>query len=122
MRFMKDPLCFPQLQPASFASFLAAAPRLSDPARLCKVRADLPIYIFSGSEDPVGQQLEGVRTLIGRYRKAGVHDISSRFYIGGRHEMLNEINRDEVRANLLAWISVTIETKARHLIRERSAS
>src|SRR5262249_39126138 len=97
--FMNDPLCFPQLQLASFASFLAAAPRLSDSASLRKIRADLPIYIFSGSEDPVGQQLEGVQTLIGRYRKAGVHDISHQFYSGGRHEMLNEINRDEVQAN-----------------------
>ena len=46
-------LCFPQLQPASFRSFLAAAPRLSDAHALSSIRADLPIYLFSGSEDPV---------------------------------------------------------------------
>lgn len=109
--FMKDPLCFPQLQSASFASFLAAAPHLSDHASICKVRADLPIYIFSGSEDPVGQRLEGVRTLIGRYRKTGIHDIYTHFYAGGRHEMLNEINQDEVRADLLAWISAALQKK-----------
>jgi alpha-beta hydrolase superfamily lysophospholipase len=32
-------------------------------------------------------------------------NISHNFYPGGRHEMLNEINRDEVRALLLGWIS-----------------
>jgi len=54
--------------------------------------------------DPVGQQLEGLETLMGRYRQAGLYDITHDFYAGGRHEMLNEINRDEVSANLLAWI------------------
>jgi alpha-beta hydrolase superfamily lysophospholipase len=103
--FLHDPLCFPQLQPASFASFLAAAPKLSDAANLGKIRTDLPVYLFSGSEDPVGLQLEGVRLLMERYRNAGIHNISDDFYIGGRHEMLNEVNREEVRANLLSWIS-----------------
>jgi alpha-beta hydrolase superfamily lysophospholipase len=65
----------------------------------------LPIYAFSGSEDPVGQRLEGVRVLLGRYREAGIRDLSHDFYPGGRHEMLNEINRGEVRAHLLWWIS-----------------
>src|SRR6185312_9857190 len=49
--FINDPLCFAELQPASFASFLAAAPRLSDPRDLHGIRDDLPIYLFSGSED-----------------------------------------------------------------------
>ena len=109
--FINDPLCFPQLQPASFASFLAAAPRLSDPASLGKIRCDLPIYLFSGSGDPVGQQLEGVEILIERYRKAGIYNISHDFYCGGRHEMLNEINRGEVIANVLGWISAMLKDK-----------
>ena len=102
--FLDDPLCFPQLRPKSFASFLAAAPRLSDPSNLSKIRADLPVYLFSGSEDPVGQQLEGVATLVRRYRQAGLFDISHDFYRGGRHEMLNETNREEVLANLMNWL------------------
>jgi alpha-beta hydrolase superfamily lysophospholipase len=107
--FIEDPLCFAELQPAAFASFLAAAPRLSDPRDLRRIRDDLPIYLFSGSEDPVGQELEGVQTLIDRYHKAGIYDISHDFYAGGRHEMLNEINREVVRARLLAWISAVLE-------------
>ena len=107
--FINDPLCFPELQPASFASFLSAAPRLSDPASLREIRDDLSIYLFSGSEDPVGQQLDGVELLIQRYEKAGIYDVSHDFYQGGRHEMLNEINREEVRERLLAWISSVLE-------------
>jgi alpha-beta hydrolase superfamily lysophospholipase len=109
--FMNDPLCFAALQPASAASFLAAATRLADSNALSKIRPDLPIYIFSGSDDPVGLELEGVRTLIERYHQAGVSDISHEFYDGGRHEMLNELNRGEVRTNLLAWISTVLPAK-----------
>ena len=107
--FINDPLCFPELQPASFASFLSAAPRLADLASLREIRDDLSIYLFSGSEDPVGQQLDGVELLIHRYEKAGIYDVSHDFYQGGRNEMLNEINREEVRERLLAWISSVLE-------------
>ena len=107
--FLRDPLCFPRLQPSSFAAFLAAAHRLADPTALSGIRSDLPIYLFSGSADPVGQQLEGVETLVRRYRHAGLYDISHDFYREGRHEMLNEINRREVLANLLTWLCTQLD-------------
>jgi alpha-beta hydrolase superfamily lysophospholipase len=67
-----------------------------------KIRPGLPIYLFSGSEDPVGQQLEGVRNL------------SCDSYKGGHHEMLNELNRGEVRTNLLAWLSAVLGNQSPH--------
>jgi len=107
--FMRDPLCFGTLQPASMQSFLPAAPQLANPRRLRSVRRSLPIYLFSGSEDPVGERLEGLRILMGRYRRAGFSNISHHFYPGGRHEMLNEVNSNEVRTDLLLWISSVLQ-------------
>ena len=52
----------------------------------------------------------GVQRLIERYRGAGLQSISHDFYPGGRHEMLNEINRGEVQARLLSWISVVLKS------------
>ncbi|HJZ95460.1 MAG TPA: hypothetical protein VKE70_03085 [Candidatus Solibacter sp.] len=69
----------------------------------------MPIYMFSGSDDPVGQQLAGVEVLMQRYQRAGVCDLSYDYYPGGRHEMLNEINRAQVVANLLRWITALLE-------------
>jgi alpha-beta hydrolase superfamily lysophospholipase len=103
--FTKDPLCFAALKRNSMESLFAAASQLADTHHLRSIRTDLPLYLFSGSEDPVGQQLEGVRLLLERYRKAGVTNLSHHFYPGGRHEMLNEINSCEVRTNLVLWIS-----------------
>jgi alpha-beta hydrolase superfamily lysophospholipase len=107
--FIADPLCFAELRPEALKSFLGAAPRLADPDALRKIRCDLPLYLFSGSDDPVGQQRRGIHTLICRYRDAGLRNVSVDIYPGGRHEMLNEINRRDVQARLLGWISRTLE-------------
>jgi alpha-beta hydrolase superfamily lysophospholipase len=103
-----DPCCFRNLRPASFASFLGAASRLSDLVNLRKIRSDLPIYLLSGSADPLGQHHKGVRSLIERYRKAGIVQISRDLYIGGQREMLLEINHSEVQARLLSWMAAQV--------------
>src|SRR5438477_10861526 len=108
-KFINDPLCFPSLKPDSMQSFLDAFPRLADPREIGKVQDDLPVYIFSGSDDPVGQKLEGLHVLIDRYRSAGLTSIAHDFYSGGRHEMLHEINRRDVITNLLVWLSGILE-------------
>jgi alpha-beta hydrolase superfamily lysophospholipase len=103
--FINDPLCFPSLKPDSMQSFLGASPRLANPREIRNVPEDLPLYIFSGGDDPIGQRLEGVRVLIDRYRSAGLTSIADDFYSGGRHELLHETNRRDVITNLLVWIS-----------------
>ena len=113
---IKDTLCFPSLNPRSTESFLNASRRLADPLELQKVRQDLPIYIFSGSDDPVGQRLEGVRRLIERYRSAGITSVAHDFYPRGRHEMLHELNRREVITNLLLWISCVLKESSERFL------
>jgi alpha-beta hydrolase superfamily lysophospholipase len=107
--FINDPLCFPSLKSESMQSFLDTFPRLADPREIRKIRDDLPVYILSGGDDPVGQRLEGVRVLIDRYRSAGLTSIAQDFYSGARHEMLHEINRRDVITNLLVWMSSIVE-------------
>ena len=103
--FIDDPLCFASLKSGSMKSFLETSSRLADSKEIRKVREALPIYVFSGSDDPIGERLEGVRVLLDRYRSAGITSIAHDFYPGGRHEMLHELNRREVFTNLLIWIS-----------------
>ena len=65
---------------------------------------DLPVYFFAGDKDPVGAGGQGVKKVAGWFREAGVKDVTVKLYPGGRHEMLNETNREEVFADTLAWI------------------
>ncbi len=83
----------------------SAGQRAADPEQLKRIRPDLPIYLFAGDKDPLNRELALLHLLIDRYRAAGLKDVTYDFYPGGRHEMLNETNRDEVIANLVAWIN-----------------
>ncbi|MDL4839313.1 alpha/beta hydrolase [Aquibacillus rhizosphaerae] len=66
---------------------------------------DLPMLFISGDKDPVGAQSIGVKKVISQYEKVGISNITSHFYKDGRHEMLNEINRQEVFEDVLNWIN-----------------
>ena len=114
VQFMNDLLCFPTLQPKSTESFLAASARLADTDAFSKIRSGLPMYLFSGGEDPIGQQLQGIRPLIERYGQAGIRNISHDFCEGGQHEMLNELNRGQVRTNILVWLSSVLHDQSRN--------
>jgi alpha-beta hydrolase superfamily lysophospholipase len=102
--YIADPLCGFGINARSRATFAQGLRRAVDPAELARIRKDLPIYIVAGDEDPLNYRLEWLKPLAERYRVAGIRNVTERYYRGGRHEMLNETNRDEVMRDLLAWI------------------
>jgi alpha-beta hydrolase superfamily lysophospholipase len=85
-------------------SIFGAAAGLFEPGALERIRKDLPLYLFAGDRDPLNGGLTFLTPLVDRYRAAGIRDVSTDFYAGGRHEMLNETNREEVVSRLLGWI------------------
>jgi len=66
--------------------------------------SDLPILVMSGSADPLAGGGQLVELLAQRYRDAGVSDVTVTVYADGRHEMLNELDRDQVTADVIAWL------------------
>jgi alpha-beta hydrolase superfamily lysophospholipase len=104
-RYVADPLCGFDLDLAAMTSMQAVGGKGRDPAALAGIRKDLPIYVISGEHDPVvGDGYAHVNALIESYRAAGLTNIKHRMYPEGRHEMFNEINRDEVEGELVAWL------------------
>lgn len=102
-RYIADPFCGIRFTEASIASFVALRSRELTAEALAGVKRGLPLYVFVGDEDPINRRLEGLKPLIDSYRGAGL-DVTLKIYPGGRHEMLNETNRAEVVADLLAWL------------------
>ena len=99
--YAADPLCGFPLTAQIACDVAGALGELGSDRLAAQVRKDLPLYVFSGERDPVGAKLSG---LIDSYREAGLTRLTTRIYPGGRHEMFNEINRDEVTADLIAWL------------------
>jgi alpha-beta hydrolase superfamily lysophospholipase len=108
--YMKDPYCGGIFTSGYFRDLFTGLKEIKNKHQVIRIRKDIPIYIFSGEEDPVGGQGKGVRRLIKLYEKLGIQDISYKLYPGGRHEMLNEINRDEVMADIVARMDSWIES------------
>src|SRR6266545_4635639 len=81
-----------------------AARRLADPDQVARMRSDLPVYVAVGEADPVNAGLALLHPLVDRYRAAGLTDVTVHTYPEARHEVLNETNREQVVADLLAWI------------------
>ena len=65
---------------------------------------DLPILIFSGDNDPVGNFGKGTALLFNKLKSNGISDLTLRLYKEGRHEMLNETNKEEVFSDVLKWL------------------
>ena len=73
--------------------------------RMCQ---ETPVYFMSGDADPVGENGKGVTRAYNAFCRAGLHDVKMRLYPGGRHELLNETNREEVYKDVLDWINEKI--------------
>lgn len=70
---------------------------------------NIPILIFSGAKDPVGANGKGVKRVYNMLKEAGVKDITFKLFENGRHEMLNEVNRNEVYEFVLKWIEKIVK-------------
>ncbi len=62
------------------------------------------MLVLNGSDDAVGGFNGGGAALADAYRNLGLGDVTYLGYDGGRHELFNETNRDEVLADLVAWL------------------
>lgn len=102
--YVADPWCGWDVPDDVIPALFAPAPRLADPALLSRIRSDLPILIASGDADPLAGGGALINLLGQRYREAGVADVTVKLYPAGRHEILNETNRDEVTADIVAWL------------------
>ncbi|MEV0687707.1 alpha/beta hydrolase [Nocardia sp. NPDC050378] len=100
--YIADPWCGFAIDLTNLGELAAVATeRLVKPV----VRPDLPVYVMVGDQDPLNAGLRLSDLLVQRYRDAGLTDLTYRVYAGARHEVLNEVDRDEVEAELIAWIT-----------------
>lgn len=103
-KYVADPLSGFDVTTSLWVDVLDALGAIARPERQAQIPKDLPIYVFSGGEDPVSEKTKSLSQLLAAYRLAGVRDVAHRFYPGARHETLNETNRDDVTRDLLAWL------------------
>jgi alpha-beta hydrolase superfamily lysophospholipase len=102
--YVADPWCGEVATTGLWLDFVPAIARVNDPAQVAKVRKDLPVLLLAGDQDPVGEGVKGIRHARETYASAGVTDVTATIYPGARHEVFNETNREQVFADLVAWL------------------
>lgn len=105
-KYIADPLCGGPYTCGLWRDLLNGLLEVSATKALKLIPGETPVRIVGGQVDPVGGE-RGMRRLADQYVRTGHEDVSTRIYAGGRHEMLNETNRDEFTADLLNWISTS---------------
>lgn len=71
----------------------------------------LPLLFISGDADPAGNYGFGVKKIVAYYRAANCRDIDVIFYKGGRHEILNETNKEEVYGDISRWLEKQLQKR-----------
>ncbi|UKY53838.1 alpha/beta fold hydrolase [Streptomyces inhibens] len=84
--------------------WVRAIRKINDPVNLARVPRGLPVHVAVGDLDPCNQRMTLVHELLEDFRYLGTRDLTWKAYPEARHEILNEINRDEVHDDLLAWL------------------
>jgi len=103
-RYVADPHCGFRVSTGLWMELLEVGGRLTEPKRLRRIPKSLPVLMIAGEHDPVSAGERGPRALERKYLQCGLRDVSVRVYPEARHELFNDLCRDVVTRDLLAWI------------------
>jgi alpha-beta hydrolase superfamily lysophospholipase len=110
-QYINDPKCNFVCTAKLWEDFAYGVSETFRPATFAKLPKKIPYYLFSGDKDPVSQNGKQLKQLSEKLKAIGVKDVTLKLYPKGRHEMLNEINVDEVSADLVLWLAAHFSTE-----------
>ena len=110
-KYRADERCMFTFTLNAYYSMFTGILRLYDPDFLNRMPKDLPLLFLAGDADPVGEQSKGVQRAIDSLKAVGVQNITQKFYPGARHELLVELNRQEVFADIGSWLDQQLARK-----------
>ena len=109
--YIADPCCGFLCSTGFYRDTARALKRIHLPVEMDGIRKELPVYIISGSADPVGNMGVSPAALAVAYRHKEIKDLETVLYPDARHELLNETNREEVQESLVSWLLQRCKTE-----------
>jgi alpha-beta hydrolase superfamily lysophospholipase len=103
-KYLDDPKCGFVFTLNGYEALLSTVRFDGQTKNVKAIPKDLPIFFVSGEEDPVGNLGKGVKKVYNAFVKAGITDVSCKLYPEDRHEILNELDRDVVMADIADWL------------------
>lgn len=103
-KYAKDPLCGFRCTNQLWIDLLGGLQQISKASNLAQIDPGLPLLVMGGECDPVSNGTR-LKDLAAALRAAGSQYLQLNIYPQARHELFNESNRDEVIADVLAWLA-----------------
>mgnify|MGYP002768136885 FL=1 len=107
-KYIADPLCGFVGKIGLYRDMMQGIKFITSEKNIAQMNKEKPVYFMSGDSDPVGDYGKGVERAYKAFCNAGLHDVFMRLYPGGRHEMLNETNKEQVYQDILNWLNEKI--------------
>lgn len=115
-KYVNDPYCGFICTAGFFKDLLYGISIANDLERVKTTPKELPIFVISGEKDPVGENTKSVLKVLKLFKKAGLKNVKHKFYKDARHEILNEINKNEVYSDIINWINSEVLKKNKALV------
>lgn len=108
-KYINDPWCGFVCTSGFYSDLFSGLTYIHKNRNMKKIPQNLPVFFIDGTGDPVGNYADTVTKLCSIYKKNGIKTVDIKFYEDARHELLNEINRDEVTADVVEWLERRIK-------------
>ncbi len=106
-KYINDPFCMQTFSIQFFYDLATGVLEVNNAQNFKQLKKDKPHLLIAGSMDPVGNYGKGPLEVAQSMRNAGLTNVEMKLFEGARHEILNEINREEVYTFILNWLSKT---------------
>lgn len=103
-KYEEDPLCSFSFTLNGYEQMFEGMKQITGKRGAVRVPRTLPVLFVSGKQDPVGNFGKDVEKVYHLYQKAGIKDVTLRFYENDRHEVLNEQDRQQVYEDIWNWM------------------
>lgn len=109
--YLMNPLCGFTFTVNGFGTLFELISRIQKKENLQKIPKELPVFLISGDADPVGDYGRGVKASYESLEAVGMTHLDIKLYEGARHELINEINRQQVYDDIWNWLSEIIKNE-----------
>lgn len=102
--YIHDPYCGYICTASFYNDLMRITANAAKKKLISLTKPNLPMFIISGDKDPVGGYGKDIKRLLSVYKNLGFTNIAYKLYPDCRHELLNEINKDEVYEDIKYWL------------------